>query len=166
MAEFITVGPFSFQPLGWPQQRIYTRLLAEDFCNRHPDVLDSAGCYVFALKASQGYKPWYIGKTDTSFRSEAFTNDKLQKYNEAVSNGQRGTGLLFFLVAPGRAGQQRHRRISELERYLIQDAAKKNPDLVNVHGANAPDWGIRGILRSRRGSANAASGTLKKVMSW
>ena len=164
--EFVTRGPYIFKPIGWPRQRIYTREVAITFCEQHAELLEEVGCYIFLFRASRGYKPWYIGKTDNSFRSETFANDKLQKYNEAVASGQSGTGQLIFLVAPGRVGNSRSRRIAELELYLIQEAANKNPDLINVRGTSGPDWGIRGVLRSSRGTSNRASQELKRVMSW
>lgn len=166
MAEFVVKGPYEFKPDGWPRQRVYTRAAADSFCEGHSEIVEGAGCYVFAFRAARGYKPWYVGRTDRAFRSEVFTNDKLQKYNEVVASGQSGTGILMFLVAPGRAGQSRQRRIAELEIYLIQEAARKNSGLVNVHRAGGPDWGIRGVLRSGRGTSNSSTRELKKVMSW
>lgn len=166
MNEFIVRGPYVFKPENWTKRRIFTRESADQFKEQHKEILSKPGCYIFALKASQGYKPWYVGKTDKSFYSEAFTPDKLQKYNEVAASSHRGTPLLFFLQAPGRVGEQRKRRIAELELYLIQSASKKNPKLINIKGAKGPDWGIRGILRCKRGTSNKSSQIFKRIMSW
>ena len=35
------------------------------------DVKGKQGCYVFALAASGGYMPWYVGKATKTFAQEA-----------------------------------------------------------------------------------------------
>lgn len=161
--EFIVHGPFEFSPEGWPKNRIYTKARAKTFCEKNIQTLQMAGCYVFCIRAGRGYTPWYVGKTKNHFSQETFTNDKLQKYNEAVSNIKQGTGVLFFLEASGQ-GQSREKQIKELELFLIQTAAYKNPKLVNVHGKRGPKWNIRGILRTYQGAATKSSRVFKRAL--
>ena len=57
---------------------------------------DACGCYIFAIKAAKGFKPWYVGITKRqSFIKECFTPTKINIYNEVLASGV-ATPLLFL----------------------------------------------------------------------
>lgn len=50
------------------------------------ELPDACGCYVFAIRAAKGYRPWYVGKTKkNALIKEAFYDDKVNKYNIAIN---------------------------------------------------------------------------------
>jgi hypothetical protein len=101
------------------------------------------GCYMFTLGNAQ-IKPWYVGKTwcEGGFRDEAFTDHKLEHYNEALS-GRKGPARIFFfpLITRhfhdpnwqlSRDRTSTRRLINWLEKTLIGMALSRNPDLQNA----------------------------------
>ena len=63
----------------------------------HTGIATQAGCYVFAFKASKGYKPVYAGKATKSFKQEVFTPHKLNHFNTGLGHQKKGTPVLFFV---------------------------------------------------------------------
>jgi hypothetical protein len=98
----------------------------------------ACGCYLFAIRAGKGLKPWYVGIAQKqAFRDECFAIQKINAYNDAIAD-RRGKPLLFLIAKrtpkgkmakPGRNG---HRDASFLEDVLIATARKRNPKLMNV----------------------------------
>ena len=91
------------------------------------------GCYIFALKAGHGYTPWYIGKTTKTFKQESFALHKIKKYNECLWGGKKGTPVMFFIALPGHRNKVPALVIKDIEKFLIQSAALKNPNILNSH---------------------------------
>ena len=125
-------------------QEFWLSLTAAPFAN-------AVGCYVFGLKAGRGYTPWYVGKTTKGFQQEVFQPHKVQKYNQVVFDGHKGTPVIWFVVRPGKKSLAGAKQIDEVESYLIQAAYQKNPELTNKQKIAGPPWGIRGVLRGGRG---------------
>jgi len=103
---------------------------------------NAQGCYVFAIKAGQGYTPWYVGKAagQNGFFQEALSEGKQNQYNWAWSsqNYGKGTMVLFFVARRTASGRDFSRQngasdIDWLERHLISLALEANNDLLNVH---------------------------------
>ena len=93
------------------------------------------GIYVFAMKAGKGHTAWYIGKATKSLEKEAFTQHKLTKYNEVISN-VTGTPVMFFLTS--NKPKTRNLPISlvgRIEKDLIRQGILKNPKLMNKQNA-------------------------------
>jgi len=123
------------------------------------------GCYLFALKASQGFKPWYIGKATKTFKQECFTPSKANGYNGLLWGGKKGTPVMFFVALAGNRRKIPKLVINDLEKFLIQSAISKNPKILNVqHTKNLPAWGIRGIIRGGKGKASGKSKTFRIMM--
>jgi hypothetical protein len=120
--------------------------------NEVKDVADQIGCYVFAVRASRGYTPYYVGQTTKTFRDEALSDRNLQNFVQPVLNERVGTGVLFLLSLPTKKGPKNKKHIKELEIFLIQQAYMVNPDLKNTHGTKLPEWGIRGVYRGGQGN--------------
>jgi len=101
-------------------------------------ISSSCGCYLFAIRAAKGFKPWYVGRTGKqSFQRECFAAQKINIYNDVLAN-RKGTPVLFLLskrtikgkfVKPSR--KQPH-DISYLETLMIGSAIEKNPELMNI----------------------------------
>ena len=98
---------------------------------------NKSGCYIFALRVSRGYTPWYVGKTKNSMCSECFTDHKLRKYNKVVFS-KRGRPVLFFVTRSDNRTYIPTLLLNELELTLIQAAKRKNDEILNVRGEPHP----------------------------
>jgi hypothetical protein len=116
------------------------RGIAEDY---DPSPERGIGCYLFTLGDAR-IKPWYVGKTwcEGGFRDEAFTQHKLDHYNDAFA-GRRGPARIFFfpLITRhfhdpdwqlSRDRTSTKRLINWLEKTLIGMALSQNADLMNA----------------------------------
>jgi len=123
------------------------------------------GCYIFAMRAGQGYTPWYVGKASKGFDQESFTDHKRNHYNKALFSGKKGSPVLFFVCPQDKKKKVPASVLTEMEKELIQYALTKNPDLCNIQGTrNPPQWTIKGVIRSGRGRSTAAADRFKKMM--
>lgn len=122
------------------------------------------GCYVFALRASQGYCPWYVGKATKSFGQECFSQDKLVKYNKVLFDGRKGTPVIFFVAPSGNKRKVPKSTCNVIETFLIQAAYAENPDITNRQQTKIPDWTIEGVVRPKRGPIPANARIFKKMM--
>jgi hypothetical protein len=106
--------------------------------NNDTGLRSACGCYLFAVKAGKGFKPWYVGLTKHSFE-ECFYPHKIGIYNKALVKCGRGTPVLFLISRLTKetgnfvkASKNGHRDINFLENMLIAAAIAKNPDLMNI----------------------------------
>jgi hypothetical protein len=136
----------------------------EEFWRRQKHLAERRGCYVFAIRASAGFTPYYVGKTKRDFRREALGDRNLAHFITPTLGSRPGTGVMFFLAEPRKRGQANRWCIGQLERELIEFAAAVNPELRNKTGRTEPRWGIRGILRSGPGKPSLAAAHLKKCL--
>ncbi len=117
------------------------------------------GCYVFAIKASKGYMPWYVGRTTKqSFDKECFTDHKLVLYMDVMMDCRRGIPMIFFLVPPTKQGPLNRTLIGQVESFFIRAGLNRNSNLRNKQGTKLPRWGVSGVKRGGKGppSSNAA----------
>lgn len=160
-------GPFDIPFEGRATKRIskdrvgafWEYLETRELANKH-------GCYIFALRAAKGFMPWYVGKACRPLVDEVFTADKLEKYNDLLWDGRKGTPVMFFVVAE-KTGKHKlpQRTVDDLEQTLIQAAVYRNPEIVNVANTkNLPEWNIRGVLRGGRGHPTALERQFKTMM--
>jgi len=98
----------------------------------------ACGCYLFAVKAAHGIKPWYVGMTSKrSFSAECLGNHQRNIYNDVIA-GRKGTPLLFFIAKRTKGGKFRKpsrntlKDISYLETLLIGAGIEKNSKMQNV----------------------------------
>lgn len=133
-------GPFTIPSRG--NNRSYL-IYKEDINNfwssvhsEHQGLKDACGCYVFAIRAGRGIKPWYVGKAQKqSFISEVFTDHKMRTFAEIMHN-MHGTPVLFLISRLTNAQRfakpsEKHKDIDFLETWLIADAIRKNKKLSN-----------------------------------
>lgn len=169
--EFKVVGPIPIptekatnsNKIKW----IHDEQVSEFWQDEHAKALkEKIGCYVFALRAGRGYTPWYVGQASKSFEQEIFTDHKVhKKYNSVLRKGRQGTPVMLFVCRNDNRRKIAQPELNSLETFLIQSALFKNPELTNIQGTkNIPEWTIRGVIRSGKGSSGTLSGIFKKMM--
>lgn len=161
MPEYIVTGPFVVPVIKKAVGRRVDKTELPTFWNETGIVCKSAGCYVFGMRAGGGISPIYVGKTTKTFYQECFQPQKIEKYNDALSDAIRGKPVMFFVCLKGK---DRNGSISDVEQYLIDIALAKNPNIRNIKGTKGPDWSIKGVIRSGKGAATKQSKIFKGMM--
>ena len=109
------------------------------------DLANACGCYVFAIGATGSYLPWYVGKTERSFKVKSLDPANILKFNQVMSARTRGTPYLFFLPKITDDGKfskkSKNPEITALESILIAQAIERNPKIKNISGTKM----LRGI---------------------
>ncbi len=95
------------------------------------------GCYIFAIRAGRGIRPWYVGQTGGSFYGECFQSTKRDHYREALSHNSSGTPVIFLLARCTPRGALSNRvplpgELDFVEKMLISHALEQNSELRNV----------------------------------
>ncbi|MDC6295462.1 hypothetical protein ACQZ32_25670 [Ralstonia pseudosolanacearum] len=153
-----TVSPAKIKCIDTPQARLFwqkTETAAFQL---------KQGIYIFATRAGKGYRPVYVGKATKAFKSECFTHHKLHHYAQALSNGEKGSPVMFFIALPGKVNKIPKKVIGEVEDLMIQFAAAKNPNLRNKIGTAAADWSIKGVVRGGKGAKTKAASAFTTMM--
>jgi hypothetical protein len=126
---------------------------------------EACGCYVFAMRAGRGSRPIYVGKAARTFRQECFTPHKIAShYQKALLNAERAKPVIFLVVLKRRRGRVNEKAINDVEKFLIQNAMKKNPELSNIQGRKGHRWSIDGVIRSGQGKPSAKAKTFKSAL--
>lgn len=144
--------------------RTITQEQITKFWHSNPDYEHQKGCYVFAIRAAKGFKPYYIGKATKNFKQEVFAPHKLQYYQQVLADQLKGTPVLFFVSLPTKKGKVNVKHIGRLEDFLIEVGVAANPDLMNIKGTKSEEWGIEGVIRGNKGQPNKSSSDFKKCM--
>jgi hypothetical protein len=148
---------------GDPRSRYFDTEQFDEFWANN-EYAEERGCYVFALRRSRGYAPIYVGKTGRQFCVECFTDRNYRLMHTAL-RGQVGTLVLFLLCQQRRRGRVNMTAINDLERYLVEAALDKNPDLANrVYTRTQPGFKVNGVHRSS-GRPNGGAIELKRALS-
>lgn len=107
----------------------------EKDCSSLPSA---CGCYLFAIRAGKGIKPWYVGRsTSQTFEKECFAPHKIKIYHEALAS-KKGTPVLFLVAKRTnggkfvKPGKNSHEATEYLETLMIGAALEKNPKLMNI----------------------------------
>ncbi len=132
--EFEPFGPFPLPRVG--QRRIDASKRAEFWRRidaRHDGLSKAVGCYVFAIIASKGALPWYVGKaTRRGFDREAWNRQRIGSYQKELRGRRRGTPVLYLLAklsSRGRFAKPSKRNQPEidlLERLILESALQRN----------------------------------------
>lgn len=125
------------------------------------NVSSGCGCYLFAIRAGRGIRPWYVGKAERqSFYNEVYSPHKLNIYNSVVAN-QKGTPVLFLILKRTSKGKlakptknkNGSRFILDLEILLIGAAYKRNKKLLNIkNSVTLRKMIVPGFINSKRGA--------------
>jgi len=156
---FVPTGSFDVEYENMPGGKHITKDNAKRFweTNRVPPKLHNRkGIYIFGMKVTNGVIPCYVGKTNRTFGGECFTERNINIYNGEIIRYERNyQPFLFFLVYRKQRGQKiSNKVILELEKYMINWALEKNPDLANTRGIEDEDrFIIAGLGGGRRGGA-------------
>ena len=144
--KFDVYGPYEI-PTGRSKTIVKNSDAIKSFWSKiEKDLQNAIGCYVFAIKASRGAKPYYVGKTEKSFKQEALHDHKIGIYNKELDSRSTGIPWLFLLPLLTDAGKISTKKTSietrELESILIGMGIKRNADgLLNSRGTKM----LRGI---------------------
>jgi hypothetical protein len=123
------------------------------------------GCYVFGIRAAKGFRPTYVGMTKRNFQEECFTHHKIaQHYTPSLAQTGKGTPMMFLVLIEDKRGKPNRSIIRDLETFLIQNAATKNPDLSNIQNRKEAKWGIRGVIRGGKGKVTKAAKLFKSAL--
>jgi hypothetical protein len=119
-----------------------------------PRTLINKVAMSFTIRAGRGYRVWYVGKTKNKFSVECFQSHKLEKYNEVLFEGRRGTPVMFFIAPKDGVKVVDKHALASMELSYVQEIAYAGtPELKNVHGTNPDKWVIDGVIRSGQGKA-------------
>ncbi len=94
---------------------------------------DACGCYIFAIRAGKGITPWYVGKTERSFKNECLNGTNIGNFNRVLKN--KGAPLLFLIArrTPEKFGFAKpHSEILDLEKLIMHTAFFKNSGMLNI----------------------------------
>lgn len=162
--RFTAGGPFEVPTRGSKGNRSLDRDALRRFWGSEAEGWDKEkGCYVFALRRGPGYLPVYVGKTNRSFAKECFTDRNYRLLHEAVG-GQVGTLVLFLLRYEPSRGKHNAASIRDLEKYLVEAALERNPNLWNRQWARTTQtFAVRGIHKDR-GRPSIAAVELKRAL--
>ncbi|MFV0607482.1 MAG: hypothetical protein ACK5NK_16765 [Niabella sp.] len=134
------------------------------FVSQNKRTLNQCGCYIFYKKAGKGTIPIYVGKTSISFEKEIFTSDKLKKIEKYFSKSVHKKIHIQFICYPKKQGKINNKKINELERYLIQESFKKNPEILNKHHASMSTWIIKDYHNPKQGRPSHEANILKSIL--
>jgi hypothetical protein len=177
--QFDVAGPFKLSRHG--HSKILTKTSASELKPRVEDwetgLSEACDCYVFALQAGGGSKPYYIGQAcKRALLAEAMNASNLNKYNEVLGSRKRGKPVLFLLPMRTPRGKFRKRKTGNgrigaldfLERWLIAHALERNPKLKNNRETRfLKKIHVTGIFNAKKGEstkdAQYLSATLWKL---
>ena len=140
-----------------------------DLDEKHRSLSIGRGCYIFAIRASKGMKPWYVGQTKKTFRDECFQPTKLNHYNNVLSNTAKGTPVLILVARHTPKGKfSKNLNVKEadfVEQLFITHALSKNNDLMNKKDTRfLRDLQIPGVLNSPKGKPSVGAKLLKSLL--
>jgi hypothetical protein len=154
MSTFAVHGPF---PISREQRKNGRHLVYDNFWapgSPAAYLADECGCYVFAMR-NRALMPIYVGKATKTFKQETFNPTNKHKYTNGFSDYAKGTPVMYFVVHPAQKGKTNGTQIGQIEDFLIQAGAAKNPNIQNVKGAQTPKWSIKGVIRSGAGKRSS-----------
>jgi hypothetical protein len=139
-----------------------------------PNLPQACGCYVFGVRAGGGTRIWYVGQAQKqTFEQECLSASKINAYNEALFETERGTPVLFLLPRMTKGGRfckvkrakNGSKDISFLEDYLLASALRANPDLMNVKGTKyLQRLQVAGLLNPKPGKPSEAAIQLRRAL--
>jgi hypothetical protein len=136
----------------------------QEFWNEQPRRLlaERCGCYVFAIRTSKRYIPYYVGQTGVGFTRECFTRRNLALFDRALAQHGKSAAPVLFLLC-GESRKVKSRIIDEIETFFIQLAGDRNPKLLNVKGRPISRWRIPGVIRGAGGKPSQAARHLRRA---
>jgi hypothetical protein len=172
MSKFHPFGPFKMPRNG---SLVDTRKFAKFWTSverESPGLSRAVGCYVFAIRAGKGAKPWYVGKTEKrNLKDETWSPHKLLVYSKALNLRQRGTPVLYLIAKQTRIGRYSKPRksgisdVRALENLLIGSCLLRNSKLLNVKQVKHPKGiVVPGYMNEPPGARSASAKNLAKLL--
>lgn len=122
------------------------------------------GCYVFSWNAGHGAVPVYVGRATGKLLKEAFNPRNLHNLAEYMNNKKRGKMQVSIVFQERVRLFSNKGAINKIEEFLIGHAARKNPELLNIHGTNGDSWSIQGVANSGPGGPGQSATDFKAMM--
>ena len=172
MSKFQPFGPFEMPRSGsLVDARKFARFWST-IERQSPGLSGAVGCYVFAIKAGKGAKPWYVGKTEKrNLKDETWSTHKLYVYTKALNLRKRGTPVLYLIAKQTRVGRFAKPRkggigdIRALENLLIGSCLLRNSKLLNVKQVKHPKGiVVPGYMNESPGARSASAKGLAKLL--
>ncbi len=171
--NFDVYGPYEIAR--FTPKKLITKESCTDLQSRLSEFDTSCGCYIFAMRAGKGIKPWYVGQANkSSLIQEALNPSNIVKFNTDVLSRFKGTPVIFFLplltgnkkvFAKPTKRKEGRKSVDFLEEWLIASALQKNPSLINKQKTKfLRDIHVRGIFNPVQGEADDHSAALKKTL--
>ena len=132
-----------------------------------PGLASGAGCYMFAVRAARGIRPWYAGQSKGAFKKECFAHHKQGIYRDVMDDLAKGTPVLYLIARlkekKGKLAPSVEKKEADfVERQLIRVAWNANPQLKNIANTRFLETlQIPGLLNSPRGVPTEAVKNLK-----
>lgn len=137
-------------------------------------LVNGCGCYVFALRASKGYTPWYVGQASKMrLLDESMNPNNREKYNKLIAS-HRGTPVMFYIpklttggkfAKPTKKEDGELKAVNFLEEWLIATALQKNPKLINQQNTHFLKYlHVVGLFNPKIGESHACSKKLKQAI--
>lgn len=166
MKEFRVSGPFDIK---LDDTNGHLTINLEDFkiSTAQEPALNEVGCYVFTRRTPRGHTPIYIGKTEAqTLGKEAFTDRNQKRVCDWLAKFKKYRILaVWFVSYPKKQGKQSTTIISDVEKFLIQQAIRENADLLNEKLiGDEKKWKIRGVHNSGPGEHKSKVATGFKKM--
>ena len=140
-----------------------------DIDEKHPGLSAALGCYIFAIRAAKGIRPWYVGQTKKSFKDECFQPDKKVHYNNVLNDIAKGTPVMILVARRTPKGKLAKalplKEADFVEQLLISQAISKNSNLVNTKNTSfIKNINLPGVLNSPKGKPAPGAKLLKSLL--
>jgi hypothetical protein len=175
--QYEIYGPFEIEQSDQrliPSRRRDHRAFWERVEEEEPGLSDACGCYVFGVRAGGGIRVWYVGQAQKQpFGIECLSASKINAYNEAVFETDKGTPVLFLLprlTPKGRFCRTTnshggHTDIGFLEDYLLASALRTNPRLKNIKGTKyLQSLHVAGLINPKPGKPGNSAILLRDAL--
>ena len=134
-----------------------------------PGLASHAGCYLFAIRAARGIRPWYAGQSRGAFEKKCFVECQRKVYREVMGDSAKGTPVLFLIARLTQKGKLSKNVPKDeadfVERQLIRVAWNANAQLKNIANTGFLETlQVPGVLNSPPGAPTEAVKSLKKAL--
>ena len=172
MSKYEPFGPFKMPRSGSLVNKHEFRQFWSDIEQQSPRLSGAVGCYIFAIRAGRGAKPWYVGKTEKgNFKGETWSPHKLNIYSDALNVRKRGTPLLYLIAkrtTVGRYAKPRKGGIGEiraLENLLIGICLLRNRKLLNAKQTkHLKGIVVPGYMNEQPGARSVSATSLARLL--
>ena len=169
--KFRTYGPFKMPRADGEIDDEKKNQFWKSIESKHQSLSNAVGCYIFALKAAKGYRPWYVGMTGRqSFADETWNVSNLLKYGRII-RAHKGTPMLFLIakLTPRDRFQKPTTRkklgaISALEGMLIARCLQRNSLLLNKKSTGYYNMQVPGYLNDTPGARTKGAKALAQLL--